>query len=512
MSLNMSSCRKTLSLSTWALLGTSLLLQPGCVHAMERRQITFDGIREQARERAAAPYTAPAADLPVEFREMDYDSYRKIRFRPDQALWAAENLPFQVQLFHRGYLFDHPVFLSEFTESHVQELPYVQDFFNFENLEIDRYPRRNSGYAGWRLHAPINSPDYYDEVIAFLGASYFRALGRFQNYGISARGLVLPSEDPHAEEFPAFTQFWLRKPQPGDTRQIVLALLDSPSLTGAYRFVITPDSTTEVEITATLYPRVKLDAVGLGALTSMFYFGENSYPKPDDFRPEVHDSDGLALEFGNQDFRWRPLNAGPVERLSRFDASGLTAFGLYQRDRRYAAYLDGESHYHKRPSVRVVLGQGFSGGTILLREIPPHKEFADNIVAAYVPAQALLPGRSYPFTFSMHWGDFSPPANLATVRLTRHGQDIQSPQMEVFLVEFALPAGLNPRDLEAVTTVSPNARLDRVMLDPDPDGTTLRVRLHVLPTADGPVNLSLGLTDSGKTVSEKWLYRWSPYN
>lgn len=502
----------TLSVGVWTLSVFILLLQPGCVTAMERRQVTYDSVREVARDLAASEYAPEQAYLPDAFRQMDYDAYRHIRFRPDQALWLSEELPFQVQLFHRGYLYQDPVFIHEFTDSHVQELPYVRDFFRFENLEIDQSPKRGSGYAGWRLHAPLNADHYFDEVIAFLGASYFRAVGANQSYGISARGLLLPHADGEPEEFPAFVRFWLQKPSPDSRTLTALALLDSPSLAGAYQFRITPGKTTRVDVLVSLYPRKPVQEIGLAALTSMFYFGENTHPRPDDFRPEVHDSDGLSLEYADRQYHWRPLNAPARERVSRFDATHLVAFGLYQRDRDFRHFLDEESRYERRPSVNVRLGTGFSGGQVLLRELPPDKEFSDNIVAAYVPGDSLEPGKSYQFDFSMSWGSFPVPTGISEVLQTRHGSDLHRPDMEVFLVEFSLPEALLSAELEPDAFVSSNAEIGRIHLNIDREAGTVRAHLNVIPTADGDVRLSLRLLNAGKSVSEKWVYVWSRYN
>ncbi len=127
----------------------------------------------------------------------------------------------------------------------------------------------------------------------FLGASYFRVLGRGQSYGASARGLAINVATTGGEEFPYFSDFWLVRPLPQQRTLTIFALLDSPSLTGAYRFEIRPGATTDVEVTATLYARKNVEKLGVAPLTSMFLFGEEHRRQFDDYRPEVHDSDGL---------------------------------------------------------------------------------------------------------------------------------------------------------------------------------------------------------------------------
>ncbi len=488
------------------------LTQPGCVSAMERRQITYETVQQEARGLAREPYRKPEAYLPEDIRNLDYDQYQHIQFRPDKALWLAEQLPFQAQFFHRGYLFTDPVMINEFTETHVQEIPYVEDFFRFGDLQLDELPRRGSGYAGWKLLSRINAPKYFDEVIVFLGASYFRSLGKDQVYGISARGLQIPFGPDEAEEFPAFTRFWLRKPDPASDSFLCYALLDSPSVSGAYRFRVTPGAPTRIEVEATLYPRRELPSIGLGGLTSMFYYGENTFPKANDFRPEVHDSDGLLLEYGPGDRRWRPLDVAAQERLSYFNGTGLTAFGLHQRDRDFDHYLDGESQYHRRPSVRVILDTGFDSGHVILREIPPDKDFFDNVVAGYFPNVPLVPGQAYRFKYRMEWGNFSPPEGMAVIRATRHGKDIHKEDIEIFHIEYQLPEGIAPAGLELKASASANARLERQWVDPASGQPLVRVYLQVAPVSSGPVELSAQLLVDGAPVSEQWLYQWSPSN
>jgi glucans biosynthesis protein len=206
------------------------------------------------------------------------------------------------------------------------------------------------------------------------------------------------------------------------------------------------------------------------------------------------------------------LNIGPVERVSHFEGSGLKAFGLYQRDRSFGNYLDTESHYHERPSARVVLETGFDSGEVLLREIPPDKEFQDNIVAAFIPANPLQAGQAYQFSYTIEWGSFTPPRGLGQVLFTRHGRDIHSPDKEVFLVEFEIPEGTSRRDLSAEVSVSSNAHLEQQSLYVDEAGRRSRVNLQVISQSGGPIELSVTLKSGAKAVSETWLYRWNPYN
>ena len=120
--------------------------------------------------------------------------------------------------------------------THLQPIRFVQDFFDYGGLNIQNEIPANTGYAGFRVLYQLNETNQWDELGAFLGASYFRLLGKDQRYGQSARGLALDcGEMDRPEEFPIFTDWWLGKPQPDDKELTLFALLDSVSCTGAYR-------------------------------------------------------------------------------------------------------------------------------------------------------------------------------------------------------------------------------------------------------------------------------------
>ena len=233
-----------------------------------------------------------------------------------------------------------------------------------EKLKIQNQIPANTGYAGFRILYPLNKTNQLDELGAFLGASYFRLLGKDQRYGLSARGLALNTGEPdRPEEFPIFTDWWLGKPQKDDTTLTLFAILDSVSCTGAYEFHIRPGETTVADIDAVIYFRDQkkilaastnaqpVKTIGFAPLTSMFWFGKNSERKFDDYRPEVHDSDGLLVRMGNGETLWRPLDNPAVMRHQIFSAPGIKGFGLLQRERNFAAYQDSFNFYHLEPSV-----------------------------------------------------------------------------------------------------------------------------------------------------------------
>ena len=246
----------------------------------------------------------------------------------------------------------------------------------------------NLGFAGFRIHYPINKPDYHDEVAVFVGASYFRAVGQRMNYGLSARGLAIDTVLPSGEEFPYFRKFWIHEPQP-DAKEISLyALLDGPSVAGAYHFVIHPGKETVIDVKLTLFLRKPVAKLGIAPMTSMFHHGENSYAKVmDDFRPEIHDSDGLMIATATGEWIWRPLVNPKTLLVNSFQVNNPAGFGLSQRDLDFDHYQDLESNYENRPSLWISPVGNWGEGRVELIQIPTDKEVYDNIVAFFVPSK-----------------------------------------------------------------------------------------------------------------------------
>ncbi len=352
---------------------------------------------EQARNLAAQPYAPLTSQLPQPLADLDYDIYRAIRFQPAQSLWHGERL-FEIQFFHLGFLYREPVRIRVVEDGTVRTLHFNKAMFNYGKTSLKDQLPTDLGFAGFRIHYPLNRPDYKDEVTVFLGASYFRMVGRNQVYGISARGLAIDTALPEGEEFPAFREFWLVRPAPGATSMTVYALLDSESLTGAYRFHLIPDTETAMDVQTTLFARAEVKRLGIAPLTSMFFVGENQVRSVDDYRPEVHDSDGLFMHTGKDERIWRPLSNPKELRVSSLLDEAPRGFGLLQRDRNFAHYLDLESHFECRPSFWVEPRGGQWGkGAVHLIEIPMDEEIHDNIVAFWVSDQPLKAGESRTF-------------------------------------------------------------------------------------------------------------------
>jgi glucans biosynthesis protein len=465
-------------------------------------------VRQMAHEAAQKPYRAPDSSLPDNLKNLDYDSYRKIRFIPDKALWRSEGLPFQIQFFHRGFYFSNRVDVFEVVASRARPIKYSTSLFTFE--DVPQPPAdADLGFAGFRVHAKINRPDYFDEVGVFLGASYFRAVAKGQTYGLSARGLAINTAQPQGEEFPLFKTFWIEKPQPTADSIVVHALLDSKSAAAAYRFTIRPGETTVYDIEMNLYPRVDIAEAGIAPMTSMFLFDANDRQKVDDFRPAVHDSDGLLMHNGRGEVLWRVLTNPADLQVSSFYDTNPRSFGLIQRQRDYHVYEDLESHFEKRPSLRVEPIGDWGDGEVRLIEIPTQTEIHDNIVSFWRPKDPLRAKGEYAITYRLHWGGNEAGAPLAVFQKTRCGAAGDNARLFVLDIAGDKLQGAKPDAVRGV--VSANfGKVTNIVTQPAPEDGGWRLSFNLDPQKAPVVELRAQLMQDDDPLSEVWVYRWTP--
>jgi periplasmic glucans biosynthesis protein len=481
---------------------------------------SFANVRQLAHERAAHDYRPQDQPLPAALANLTYDQYRDIRYRPLSALWRGQSL-FEVQFFHRGYRVRQRVNIYEVGPAGVNAVEYNPRLFTFGRLLKPPKAPANLGFAGFRVHYPLQTPAYKDELLVFLGASYFRVLGRNQHYGASARGLAIDTAAPSGEEFPTFTDFWLVRPRPTDRTLTLYALLDSRSVAGAYQFEIRPGAVTQVEVHSELYPRRAIAKLGVAALTSMFFYGEEDGGRRfDDYRPQVHDSDGFMAETGQGQWIWRPLGNPRDLRVDRFMDDNPRGFGLIQRERDFTRYQDMEAQYQSRPSYWVQpLGNWGKGGVELV-EIPSDEEIHDNIVAYWVPQQPVAAGK--PVSFSYLLSAFSteprwPPGGR--VIATRNGNPATgdnkghyAPGARRILIDFAGGelGGLDAAQPVKAETFADNSQIESLTVQRAPTGAW-RVAFVAAPkAAKRPVELHCYLTLYGEVLTETWVYQWTP--
>jgi periplasmic glucans biosynthesis protein len=478
----------------------------------------FDTLTEEMRV-AAQTEAAPAETVSGFFTEFTYDDYTSVQFNPKRARWAGPEAGVHLHAFHMGWLFAEPVKMFQVEGGIAEPMVFTTDDFLYYDRVKDRVPLHEPlpGVAGFRLNAPLNRADLFDEVVAFLGASYFRAVGRGNAYGLSARGLAINSGLNQPEEFPRFSRFWVEKPVPFAREVTVYAALDSASCTGAYRFVIRPGTNTEMDVTARLFFRKEVDQFGIAPLTSMFLFSEKNRADFDDFRPNVHDSDGLAILRRDGDWIWRPLN-NPV-RLSEswFVEENPRSFGLMQRDRDFESYQDAVSHYERRPSLLVEPLADWGRGAVRLVEIPTDLEVNDNIVAFWVPETKPAPGALVEYSYRLHWGmlPVDPAADAAYVKETRAGtggvSGVENTEgTRKFVVDFAggLLSTLPPdADVEAIVTIA-GGQISVQTLSKIENVNIWRLVIDVLPETGETVELVAHVAGYGRKLSENWLYQW----
>ncbi|MDS4070368.1 MAG: glucan biosynthesis protein [Candidatus Competibacter sp.] len=363
---------------------------------------SFDRLREQARRLAAQPYQAPTIRHAEVLERIDYDIHEKIRYRPEAALWARGDGPYPVRLFHLASLFREPVKLFMVRDGVAREILYSRQLFDYDKDALFAAAELpdDMGFAGFRV---MNSDPRQRDWLCFLGASYFRNTGELGQYGLSARGVAIDTGFPSPEEFPRFTHFWL-EPAADPGSMLIHALLEGSSICGAYRIEVVRPKGVVMTIEAALFARQAIRRLGVAPLTSMFWFSEtNNHLQVWDWRPEVHDSDGLALWTGSGERIWRPLNNPPVLQTSSFPDINPRGFGLLQRDRGFENYQDDMIFYERRPSLWVEALEPWGEGVVQLIEIPTRSEFFDNIVAYWVPKVPVPAGAALNFKYRLHW-------------------------------------------------------------------------------------------------------------
>lgn len=478
-------------------------------HAQEGERFDADTVRNMARQLAAKPYKQGNQSLPAALDKLSYDDYRNIRFNADRSVWRGQRLPFEMQLLHRGFLFRDQVDVFVVAEGRARRIAYDPGLFRFEHGLKAPDPGADLGFSGFRLHGPLNRPDYLDEIAVFQGASYFRAVAKGQGYGTSARGLAVKTASASGEEFPVFKAFYVEQPRPDVPSIVVHALLDSPSATAAHRFTIRPGDATVMTVEMALYPRADLTEAGIAPLTSMFLFGPADHAGFDDFRPAVRDAEGLAITDGTGEQLWRPLaNPGRLQ-ISVFSGSNVRGFGLMQRQRSFFDYQDLEARYEKRPSVWVEPIGDWGEGAVHLVEIPTPQEVHDNIVAFWRPKDTLRKGSEYNYTYRLHWTwDMPTPPGLGRVGGFRAGGSDEQRLFVIDLVDGPM-AGLALDGVRVDVSASAGEVRD-VVLQPNPEVSGARLSFAFEPKGAGLSELRARLMKGDVPLTETWLYRWTP--
>lgn len=519
---------------------TALLAGALSTAPLHAESFSFETLRTKARDLAAKPYEPRANTLDPVWANLTYDQHRDIRFKMESGLWWDQG-PFSVDFFHPGWTAKKTVQIHEVIGGSENPLNFDTALFDYGKNKIPAGTPPPPGYAGWRARTHLNSEKYMDEFLVFLGASYFRAIPKGAPYGLSARGLSINSGLPGvAEEFPDFSEFYLEKPMADSKSLTAYALLEGESVAGAYKFTVTPGEETVMDVEAELTLRRPVQQLGMAPFSSMFWFGENTHPRPYDFRPEVHDSDGFLMELGSGNLHYRPLEHTKDQfRHCVFTMEKPRSWALVQRDRSFASYQDVEAGYHNRPTVKVEPVSGFDSGKLHLIEMPTIDETNDNVILVWEPTPAPEVGKAFRFHYKLKWVRDLPPSGLFAVRATRAGNPVQKPDEVLVSIDFAKPLYPEKKvgdpkwdDISkykpVVTVNQAGVKLLHVGLtdlsmpnvDDIPVGMGRSENVHMPqvlraffvldPSKDvHDIDMTCELQDeNGKAVSERWVYLW----
>ncbi len=472
--------------------------------------VTFASVEAMAAKLAAEPYSQPAS-IEGDMRRLNYDQYRALRPRPNTALWRDGNSLFRAEFFPAGFIYEKPVEIFVVEGETATALELSADQFDFSDTGLKSPPQKLAP-AGFRLTHPLNRPGKFDEVVSFLGASYFRIVGRSQVYGGSARGLAIDTGIGKPEEFPAFRTFWLVKPADGATDMTVWALLDSPGVAGAFAFTIRPGSRTVVDTKSVLFLRNDVSLLGIAPLTSMFFAGKTA-PVRDDYRPEIHDSDGLYMLTGKGERIWRPLDNPAALAVSAFQDSNPRGFGLLQRERDFDRYQDSAANLQLRPSLWVEPIGDWGDGEVRLLEIPTQSETNDNIAAFWVSRWPARKGERKEYAYRISaLSDEAALAPAGRVTATREGTVPYAPKQRRIVVEFAggdLPS-LEPEQPVTPDVAVTNAKITRTYVEALPWKRTWRLFIDFEPEGKKPVELRAVLQLRGLPLTETWTSAYRP--
>lgn len=477
----------------------------------------FGMLIRKARELAARPFAAPVIRHPEILETIDYDAFQRIRYRRELGLGEGEDVNFPARLFHPGRYFKTPVKIHWLKGGRAREVLYRPVYFTFDDPELRKALPGDLGFSGFRLQDGQNAKT---DWMALLGGSYFRSSGELNQYGLSARAVAIDTALPTPEEFPRFTAFWLQPETAASDRFTIFALLDGPSLAGAVRMRCSRAGKVRQEIAARFFMRRDIRRMGVAPLTSMFWFGEHNRHQAVDWRPEIHDSDGLALWTGAGERIWRPLNNPSHVRTNSFLDRSPRGFGLLQRDRAFHNYEDDGVFYDRRPSVWVEPLEDWGEGAVQLVEIPTDDEIHDNIVAYWLPKKPVRAGSDWSFNYRLFWNAGEPYPSDAVARSihTRLGNGgvpgrPRPEGVRKFVIDFEGRAleGLAKKDdvkpvIDASAGTVGNAyalqvvgmKIWRAFFDLDVGGSD-------------PVDLRCYLTLDGRTLTETWLYQYLPF-
>jgi periplasmic glucans biosynthesis protein len=501
----------------WGRVARVLVLLGACLASADRASaFGFEDLVAHAQDLAGQTYVPPKP-VPRFLRDIDYDAYQGIRFDAANSLWRESDSRLQVMLFPPGLFYTHPVDIHVIDAEGVHLLPYEKGLFEFADPELERRVPADLGYAGFKVTYPLSGADEQNQFLVFAGASYFRAVGRDNAWGLSGRGIAINTGLPAGEEFPSFTSFWLVRPSPQDDSMRIYALLDGKSVTGAYQFDVHPGERTRLEVQSALFARGEVELPGLAPLTSMFFYGENTTRPPGEWRPEVHDSDGLLIHDGaSEEWLWRPLINPRRLEMDFFETGSVRGFGLLQRDTRFDHSQDLGARYDLRPSAWVTVQGDWGPGRVVLVQLPTPSETNDNIVAFWTPAEPMSPDIPLRLAYQIHFG--SPavsghPAGQAVHSFVGDGSIVGGGNVEgAYRIVVDFRGGMLDHVGADATVTSTVTALDggeviEDFVEYNAPAQAWRLSILAKPARDRDLALRAFLSHGDTAVSETWSYR-----
>ena len=288
---------------------------------------SFETLTREAEGLAARAYEPPASPSAEVLNRLDYDALGRIRFDPQAALFRDGPGAYPATFFHLGKFFPTPVRMYMLSAgqgaAQAREILYDPDYFCMPadcpahelprdagicRLPLPGEPRGTSASStgartiGWPFSAPPTSAPS-----ASCTSTVCRRAGSRS---------ISPRRSPRG--IPGFHALLLRAPRAraADMRSSSTRCSRAEHRRRC-RFAMTRGKAVVMEIERALFLRREVSRLGIAPLTSMYWFSETMKPTAIDWRPEVHDSDGLAMWTGAGEHIWRPLNNPPHDRRLR---------------------------------------------------------------------------------------------------------------------------------------------------------------------------------------------------
>lgn len=497
-----------------------MLLATGKVQAQEADAggggFGFERVRSLASARAAKPYMERKSNLAQFWKTLPGKDFDTITFEQDKALWREQKLGYALEFLHPGPANSYPMALAEIIDGAPQEIMWQSSLYNYRGIKLPAEVDHPENYAGVKIVIPVDDSKSLGPVAIFDSACQLRCTAPHLQFGLSALGIAINPGSAENEEFPRFERIWMERPIVGSKAMNFYALLDGRSVVGAYRFRLIPGRSTVLEVEAEITLRKPVTRLGLAPLASMFWFSEFTQPHPLDYRPEVHQSDGLLIHISAGEAQWHPLDNGNAMRFSKIPLDKFIGFGLIQRDREFKSYQDLGAHFHLRPSAYVEPVGSWPAGSVQLIELPTKDSHDDNVTAYWEPTKHPKPGQPLKIGYRIHWLGEMGVGGLSKVVSSRRTQSIFDPSEKRtastrYYVDFAQLS--NPQDeageVVLAVEVGNGGKLKEKSMQRNPNTGGWRAEFLVTnPDDAAQCEMNCRLIAAGRPVSETWTYLW----